>query len=206
MKKLYIFDMDGTLLPQTTAMLEIAAMTGHTEELKELERQLSLRQIDNIQFAKNVYDLWQTLPEEAVKDCFVKTPKLKNIERALEKIASHHGVPCLITSAPHFFANHFQAYGFDHIYAANYLCIKTGKLNLENILYPRDKPHIANELCSRLNVNFEESVAFGDSLSDVVLFQKLRETVSINGDHHIKDHAKHHYAGDDLLEALELVL
>ena len=34
MNKLFVFDMDGTLLPRTTASLEIAKKTGTLEELR----------------------------------------------------------------------------------------------------------------------------------------------------------------------------
>ena len=55
-------------------------------------------------------------------------------------------------------------------------------------------------------LKFEESVAFGDSLWDVALFQNLSHTRSVNGDKHIKDYdVKYHYTGNDLLEALNLV-
>lgn len=205
MKRLFVFDMDGTLLPQTTAILEIAGMTGHKEELERLEKQLINKEITNDQFAKMIYDLWDTLAEETVKASFAKAPKMKNIDQALNKIVSKGGIPCLITSAPDFFANYFCSFGFDHIFASKPFCLKEREFTPQHILHAKDKPRLASQLCRQLGFKFEESVAFGDSLSDVALFQNLSHTVSVNGDKHIKDYAKYHYTGNDLLEALNLV-
>lgn len=206
MKKLFVFDMDGTLLPKTTAMLEIANMTGHTEELERLEKLLLHQEIGNAQFAEAIYHLWDSLGEETVKASFTNAPKLRNIDQALNKIIAMGGVPCLITSAPDFFANHFSSYGFDHIFASKPFDLKERKFTPQHILHAKDKPRLASWLCQQLNFKFEESVAFGDSLSDVALFQNLIQTVSVNGDIHIKNYAKYHYSGKDLLEALSLVL
>ena len=206
MKKLFVFDMDGTLLPKTTAMLEIAHMTGHTEELERLEKLLLRQEIGNTQFAEAIYHLWDNLGEETVKASFASAPKLRNIDQALNKIIAMGGVPCLITSASDFFANHFSSYGFDHIFASKPFDLKEREFTPQYILHAKDKPRLAISLCQQLNFKFEESVAFGDSLSDVALFQNLNQTVSVNGDTHIKNYAKYHYSGKDLLEALSLVL
>lgn len=206
MKRLFIFDMDGTLLPKTTAILEIAAMTGHTREIENLEQKWSRKEIENEQLSKEVHDLWDNLAEETVKSAFLKAPKMKNIDHALTQIVSHGGVPCLITSAPDFFANHFYSFGFDYIFASKPFSLQRREFTPQHILHAADKPRLANQLCQQLNIPFEESIAFGDSLSDVVLFQKLSHTVSINGDRHIKNYAKYHYTGKDLLEALSLVI
>jgi phosphoserine phosphatase len=104
-------------------------------------------------------------------------------------------VSCLITSSPYFFACHFHSFGFDHILASKPFDLKEVKFFPERVLHPKDKPIQAQNLCQQLGLNFEDSVAFGDSISDVPLFQALTHTVSVNGDAHIKDWAKHHYKG-----------
>jgi len=76
----------------------------------------------------------------------------------------------------------------------------------ELILEGPDKLRITKQLCGQLDLPFQETVAFGDSISDRNLFQNLKQTVSVNGDSHIHELAAHHYSGTDLLEAFKLVL
>lgn len=206
MKKLYVFDMDGTLLPNTTGMLQIAKLTGHVEHLECLEKKLWNQEIDNRTFAKGIFDLWEGLTPEILKESFIQTPKIGQIKEVVEKIASTKGVSCLITSAPNFFADFFYEYGFNYIYASRPFAIQERKFTPELIIGGKQKPFIAAQLCQELGLQFEQTVAFGDSLSDVPLFQRLNHTISVNGDHHIKQYAKHHYQGLYLKEALDIVL
>lgn len=205
MSRLFIFDMDGTLLPKTTAMLQMAHLLNQSEMLEVLEKQLSDKVIDPIEFSTSVYELSKAFTPDIVKTAFKKSPKLKNIQEGLTTIRSLGAKSCLITSAPEFFAHHFYDYGFDHIYGSNHINLKQ-EFTPENILHAKDKPVIAKAVCEKYNFSFADAIAFGDSYSDVPLFQTLTHTVSVNGDHHIHNYARHHYSGHDLLEALSLVL
>lgn len=204
-KRLYIFDMDGTLLPQTTGMLQIAKHMGHSETLEKLEHQYITKSIDNMHFAKTIYDMWNGLSMETVKKAFLESPKINNIKQALKKVMSEGGVTCLITSSPEFFAHHFYEYGFEYIFASKPFNLVEREFTPQHLLHAKDKPVLAKELCQKLDLAFHDAIAFGDSLSDVPLFQALSHTVSVNGDSHVKDYAKHHYQGMDLMDALDLV-
>lgn len=205
MSRLFIFDMDGTLLPGTTGMLQIAQIMGHTDQLQQLETQYITQQIDSLQFALNIFHLWENLSPKDVEAAFTKTPKLNNIKEALKKINERGDISCLITTAPHFFAHHFHNYGFDHIFASKPFNLIERKFSPYDVLHAKDKPHIARQLCETLHLPFQESVAFGDSVSDIPLFQTLEHTVAVNGDMSIKTQAKFHYEGFDLLEALDIL-
>lgn len=202
MNRLFIFDMDGTLLPQTTGMLQIAKILGQCEQLERLERHLFDKIIDNKHFAESIYELWKTIKPTTVKKAFIQAPKLKNIKKGLKKIEAAGGTSCLITSSPEFFAHHFYDYGFDYIFASKPFDLVEREFTPEHILHAKDKPLMAQALCEKLDLSFKDAVAFGDSHSDIPLFQSLTHTVSVNGDDHIKQYAKHHYIGLDLMEAL----
>lgn len=201
MKRLYVFDMDGTLLPHTTGMLEIAKISGHAEVLKSLEKQLFTQQIRDEEFSMQVLNLWKALPLDTVKKAFLSAPKLNNIKTVLQTIAKEGNTSCLITASQAFFAHHFYDYGFDYIFASEEISLQTQQLKPERALRTKDKVPVAQQLCARLNLRFTDTVAFGDSISDVPLFQHLTHTISMNGDHHISKIAAHHYHGLDLLEA-----
>lgn len=197
--------MDGTLLPKTSALVEIAKLRGDVEKLILLERHYFEQKINNLQFAEELFLIWQDLTEEMVEQAFLVTPKLENIEKTLAKIKENNHLSCLITAAPEFYARHFKSFGFDYIFASNPFDLKEKIFKSHEVLKGSDKPLIAHKLCQELSIDFEESVAFGDSISDKPLFEALKHTVSINGDKHIKDFARHHYCGNNLLEAFQLV-
>jgi len=206
MKKLFVFDMDGTLLPKTTSLLEIAKVIGKIEEMESLETQYYQKQIDPMTLAKSIHEFCKTVSHEIVRSAFELTPKLNNIREVLKRIMDEGNVSCLVTASPNFFADHFYDYGFDNIFASRPFSLNEDHFTPEHIIFPKDKPVIVKQLCEKLQIPFEQTVAFGDSLTDVPLFQSLKHTISVNGDHHIKDHAKHYYTGMDLMEAYLLHL
>jgi phosphoserine phosphatase len=140
-----------------------------------------------------------------VKEAFTNAPKIANIKDVLKNISNQGHVSCLITASQDFFANHFYEYGFDYIYASEEYCLDQKKLKERRPIESKDKLRLARELCEKLALKFDDTVAFGDSISDVHLFKNLTHTVSVNGDHHIHDLAAHHYTGLDLQEAFQLV-
>lgn len=201
MSRLYVFDMDGTLIPDTTAMLEIAKLTGHLEEVVALETAYLQQTMDSETFGKVICEIWRHMTHEHIKEAYRLSPKMKNIKSVIQKIADEGALSCMITSSQDFFAHHFYEYGFDFIFASKEYCLKTRKLIPNRSLEAIHKLRITQKLCEKLDIPFIDTVAFGDSLSDVDLFQNLVHTISINGNHHIRELAAHHYKGDDLMEA-----
>lgn len=205
MNRLYVFDMDGTLLPGTTALLEIAKLTGHEKELLALEKLYVESKIDNATFSQTVFQLWKTLTPETIQEAFLNAPKINRIKEVLQAISDQGNISCLITASQDFFAHYFYEYGFDFIFASKGFCLKKQELNNERVLQSKHKLLIAEQLCERFDIPLEETVAFGDSISDVHLFKNIIHSISINGDHHIEELASHHYRGTDLMEAFNIV-
>jgi phosphoserine phosphatase len=56
--RLFVFDMDGTLLPNTSACLQIARVTNTVPALVDLERRFMEDLIDTKQFAHELHVLW----------------------------------------------------------------------------------------------------------------------------------------------------
>lgn len=204
MKKLYVFDMDGTLLPGTTALLEIAKITGHLKEVQLLEKLYLEQKANSDLFTNTIIKLWKDLTHDHVKTAFQQAPKLQNIKKVLEIISKQGNVSCLITASQDFFANHFYDYGFNYIHASEEYCLNQKTLKNSKPLESKDKVRLAKSICEKHSLPFQETIAFGDSISDVHLFQTLVHTISVNGDHHINHLASHHYRGRDLLEAFHM--
>jgi phosphoserine phosphatase len=103
--------------------------------------------------------------------------------------------------SPDFYANLFYEYGFDFIGASQFPRSASDEVKRENILSPKDKATIVRGWCNRLGFELNQCVAFGDSMSDYLLFKELEHTVSINGDATLRNLSRYQYEGSDLHEA-----
>lgn len=180
--RLFVFDMDGTLLIRTTACIEIARISGTLDQLHILEHQFAAGEIDAFCFARKIGALWGMLDEQVVRTAFDSAPKLANIRAVTNLIRQGRGKSCLITMSPDFYTNLFYEYGFDLISASQFPRSSNEDIRRENILSPGDKARIVEEWCNQLGFKLDQCVAFGDSMSDYLLLKEPEHTVSINGD------------------------
>jgi len=157
--------------------------------------------IDAFRFAQEISAFWGILDKNIVRGAFETTSKLENIEDVTALIRRGGGKSALITMSPDFYAHHFYDYGFDFIEASRFPTRTEEQVKPEMILSPKDKAAIAQRLCQQLGFELSDCVAFGDSMSDYVLFKELEHTVSVNGDLIIRTLARYQYEGLDLNEA-----
>lgn len=200
---LCVFDLDGTLLPGTTASVEMAKCFGTVDELLALEREFSRGTMTTKVFAEAIAQLWSPFRPGLVRQAFQTAPKLERIEETTGRVRHEGGLSCLITMSPNFFADHLHELGFDMIFASTFTVTEDGILTTENILCPEDKPRIVQHLCQVLGIHWDHCVAFGDSCSDEPLFRLLANTVGVNPTKALAEIAAVTYHGSDLLAAFE---
>jgi phosphoserine phosphatase len=203
--RLFVFDMDGTLLIRTTACIEIAKVHGTLGRLHILEQRFAAGEIDAFCFAQNIGAMWGMVDEQVIRTAFEATPKLANIRAVTDLIRQGGGKSCLITMSPDFYANLFYDYGFDFIGASQFPRNSNEELSREKILNPKDKATLVRAWCDELGFELNRCVAFGDSMSDYLLFKELEHTVAINGDKTLQGLARYRYQGSDLQEAFLVV-
>ena len=199
--RLFVFDMDGTLLIKTTACLEIARATATLDQLHVLEKQFADGETDAFGFAKQIGALWGMLDEQLVRTAFEATPKLERIKEVTALIRRGGGTSCLITMSPDFYAHLFYDYGFDFIGASLFPRSSEEEILREKILNPKDKSVLVRNWCTQLGLEMNRCVAFGDSMSDYLLFKELEHTVAVNGDPTLRTLARYQYDGADLHDA-----
>lgn len=204
MNKLFVFDMDGTLLPNTTASLEIAKKTGTVTELRHLESRFAAKELDTKMFAAEIHRLWGVLDEKVIRSAFEETTKMRRIDTVISVLAERGHKSCVITMSPDFFAELFLEHGFDYVFASRFPKGGHEALKPEGILTPDDKVHLTKRVCDELGIDIVDVVAFGDSMSDYPLFRTLVHTVSVNGTPELERLAKYRYRGNDLYEIFEL--
>ncbi len=197
----HIFDMDGTLLRGTTASLLLAQLLGTENALRALEERFGADKHTTVEFAQNLHATRGVVPAEAAVEAFANAPLLDNVEAVLRDIQARGERACLITLSPNCFAELFLPLGFDAVYSSSFPRDARIPFDPGKILYFEDKPRLARVFCEAHGLRLEEAVAYGDSISDVFLFETVGYRISVNGDHHLRDLCDIEIRGNDLYEA-----
>lgn len=197
----HIFDMDGTLLHGTTAPVLLAAALGRPEALAALEERFAAGSATTLQFAQALHEMWGVVAPEVARQAFAAAPLLANVREVLADIRARDERSCLITMSPDYFAEQFLDFGFDAVFASRFPRSPDAPLDEAAILSPEDKPRLAERFCAEHGVALADAIAYGDSMSDVFLFEEVGVRVSVNGDHHLAERSDIAVEGTDLLLA-----
>jgi phosphoserine phosphatase len=202
MSRLHLFDMDGTLLPGTTASLLIAHHLGCLPRLTELEDAYAHGSIDTRDFAAHICRLWYALTPADVAEVFTRAPWINGMADVFADIHRRGEHTAVITLSPDFFAHHLTSFGVVTIAASRFppLPFRTPP-DPTDILTPADKITAAARISADLGLKLDECIAYGDSHSDIPLFQRLAHTVAINAHHSLRAISSAHYDGTNLQAA-----
>ena len=203
---LFVFDLDGTLLPGSTASLELARALDAIDDLHALETRFAAGQLDTRGFAAAVHDLFGGLTEAEVTAAFNGSRLLDRVADVFADIRVRGERSLVITMSPDFYAAQLVALGADAVHASRFPVPPYTDVVFDptGILTPEDKPRLVAEELAATGIPDARCVAFGDSMSDAPLFRALRHTVAVNADAHLRDLAAARYAGGDLWAAYEL--
>ncbi len=199
--KAHIFDMDGTLLHGTSAPVLVAAALGQPDALEALERDFAAGTATAVQFAHRLHEMWGVVTPEVARQAFAAAPVLANLREVLADIRDREERACLITMSPDYFAEQFLDFGFDAVFASRFPRNAETPLDESGILNPQDKPRLAERFCAEHGLTLADAIAYGDSMSDVFLFEEVGVRVSVNGDHHLAERSDIAVQGTDLLPA-----
>jgi phosphoserine phosphatase len=203
---LFVFDMDGTLLPGTTASLELAAALGALDDLHALEAGFAAGDLDTRGFAGAVHELFGGLDAEQVTAAFGASRLLRRVADVFADIRARGERSLVVTMSPDFYAAQLVGLGADAVHASRFPAPPYADVVFDpsGILTPDDKPRLVAAELAAQGIDAERCVAFGDSMSDAPLFRALRHTVAVNADEHLRDLAAASYVGDDLWPAYDL--
>lgn len=198
MSKLHIFDMDGTLL-DGSACLELSRHVGHLDTVNEMEEAWGRGEIGHVAFYELLCDLWRGLDDAGIDATFAATPWLDGVEAVWRDIAARGEYSAVITMSPQFFADRLLQWGVGSAHGA---VVQAGVApEPELVLLPEHKVDIANQLMERYQLSPADCVAYGDSSSDIPLFELLPHTVAVNGSPILREVAAAVYDGSDLRDA-----
>lgn len=201
MTKLHIFDMDGTLL-SGSACLELSRHMGQLEAVEAIEERWSRGEVGHVEFYDLCLPLWSGLDPSDVEEVFTGIAWIEGIEEVWRDIDRRGERSAVISLSPQFFAERLTRWGLHSAHGAEVLA---GEEPMpERVLTPESKVYIASELLERYRLGDEDCVAYGDSSSDLPLFEMLSNTVSVNGTQSLREVAAVAYEGPDLRQAYEL--
>jgi phosphoserine phosphatase len=203
MRRAHVFDMDGTLLHGTSASLLLAEALGELDALHDLEARFAGGHATAVDFARAVHQLWGVIPADVVAQAFAAAPLLANVREVLADIHARDERACLITLSPDYFAERFLEFGFDAVYASGFPRDADTPLDESRILDVASKPVLARAFCEQHGLQLDQAIAYGDSMSDVLLFEQVAIRIAVNADHHLADRSDVAVSGLDLLPAYE---
>lgn len=181
MTALHVFDMDGTLLPGTTASVEIARAFGRLPELLDLERAFAAGGLTTYEFALAARELYAGLTSEQVRDIFERCKWIDGIEQVMADIRARGEWSLVVTMSPNFFADFLLTKGVHEVRASSFPPLPITQLPHEHdILTPADKVRIVDEVRGQLGLDLDRCVGYGDSGSDTPLFHHLPYSVAVN--------------------------
>lgn len=195
MSKLHIFDMDGTLLAGS-ACLDISRHMGAIDEVDAIEARWTLGKVGHVEFYELCLPLWDGLSEQDVDEVFAAASWIDGVAEVFADIAARGEHSAVITLSPQFFADRLLDWGLDSAHGAGVYAGQTP--DPRAVLTPARKVELANELIERYALERDDCVAYGDSASDLPLFEALSHTVAVNGSETLREAAQANYDGSDL--------
>ncbi|MFJ3879320.1 HAD family hydrolase [Streptomyces sp. NPDC090077] len=206
MTSLHLFDLDGTLMYGSAAPVEISRQLGVDAEIAELERAFGAREIGPHEFSVAARELWADLTPAQVRAAFDGAPWLAGIQEVWTEIRERGDYCAVISLSPSFFVELLLEWGAHAAHGSVFPAVPfTGPVDVAGILTPERKVEVADSLCARFGVGRADCVAYGDSMTDAVLFEAVPRSVAVNARPHLAARATHVYQGRDLREAYQLV-
>lgn len=156
----HIFDMDGTLLHETTAPLLLARALGGADGLAALEKRFADGSLTAVEFAGELHAMWGVVTPVVARGAIDGAPIVEHLREVLDDIHAHNERACLITMSPDYFAEQFREFGFDAVFASRFPRDVDTPLDEAGILEPRDKPRLAGNFCAEHGLKLSDAVAY----------------------------------------------
>lgn len=199
MVKLHVFDMDGTLL-RGAAVEEISRHLGCFEQASALEQAwLRGEVVDEPGFWEEVLELWSGAADRDLDEAFAASPWMDRVPEVFADIAARGEHSVVISQSPLFIVRRLERWGAHRTFAT---MVEHGvPCRIDQLLTQQAKVEITMRLLSELDLTPLDCVAYGDSTSDIELFQALEHTVAVNSAPFIRTLAAEAYDGTDMWQA-----
>ncbi|WP_449483029.1 HAD family hydrolase [Streptomyces avidinii] len=205
MTRLHLFDLDGTLMYGSAAPVEISRQLGLSAEIAALERSFAARETEPHAFSLAAQELWKGLTPAHVRAAFDGSPWLSGIREVWQEIRERGEYCAVISLSPSFFVELLLEWGAHAAHGSVFPEVPfTRQVDMAGILTPEGKVKVADRLCAQFGLSRGDCVAYGDSSTDVALFEAVPHSIAVNARPYLVARATHVYEGRDLREAYQL--
>ncbi len=202
------FDLDGTLLRDTTVSLFTAERLGRTDELLDLEERYSAREIPNAAIADTSAHWFEGVPIAEVERWLEGAPWIPGIGQTVDVLKEHGLRGILGTVTWRFAAETLRGrYGFDAVSGTEMKVV--GERLAGRVLRhfdEHDKLRFVEDYCGKLGVPMSRCVAVGDSRSDIPLFGVVGLAMALNATPAARAAADVRLEADDVSAVLPAIL
>jgi HAD superfamily phosphoserine phosphatase-like hydrolase len=202
--KLVSFDLDGTLVLNTSTTLFYAERLGVKKPVLQLERDFSNREINSEQFMQQIATIMSGLSLRFIKQHVDALPFINDIATTLWHLKKQGIRTMIVTTANQEFASAVaEKFGFDDAYGTTFEVQDNGNIGRGIKVCSTEHKilHVAN-MVKRHNISMSQVVAIGDSLTDTDIFTKVGRSIAINYDQHLIGKADRYVRSSSLLDVL----
>ena len=202
-----VFDLDGTLLPGTTASRLIAESMGCRAVVEELERLYRSYEISNHECTAREATLFAGTHPEQIRDHLRSAPWIGGLHETFVALTDAGCTLLLATLAWRFITEVLE-------YRSWFAAVCGAEMQLEGALLSgttsrhfddEDKLRFVECWCTAHGYQLADVAAIGDSRSDVPLFQKVGTAIALNATSEARAAADHILDTDDLRDILPLL-
>lgn len=210
--KLVVFDLDGVLTDYVSSWMWVHQ---HFEVDNEKSYRLFReKKIDDYEFMKTDISLWldknPSLTRSEIQEILDQVPLIPGVKETFEELKKHGLKTAIVSGGIDLLAERVgSVLGADLIFANALDTEENGQLTGEGIsIVPlRRKDKILEKIQNDLGITKEETVAVGDSLIDIPLFQQSGLAIAFDSKNdELLDYADIHVEKKDLREILHYIL
>ncbi|MCE0492737.1 HAD family hydrolase [Vibrio salinus] len=183
--KVACFDLDGTLVKNTSTGQHLAGKMGHADEMAKIERWYKEGKVSNADVAALDGKYYRGYSVSDIHGFLDDIPTVDHISETVSYFASR-GIPSIVCIlAWKFVAEYFaNKYGFSG-WSGPDLELDSSGIFTGRVLtdfHETDKPVYVNDYCQKIHANLSEAFHVGDSRSDLPLFKQVGFSVAFNAD------------------------
>ncbi|TAL18703.1 MAG: haloacid dehalogenase [Frankiales bacterium] len=200
MRGAVFFDVDGTLVPQTSSSQHLAGYLGHLDVLRQAEGDYADGRMDNREVSVLDAEGWRDHSQRDVRRSLIDLPLVAGIPDVLTWCREHSVAAYLATLAWEPVGIYLcETFGFDGTCGPTLAQQDDRYTGLVACHFDEfDKRDFAQRVASGLGLTLDRCAAVGDSRSDLPLFAEVGFSVAFNATAAVKAVAGASAEGDDL--------
>lgn len=201
------FDLDGTLVPNTTVSMHLAPWLGH-HDMADLERLYDQGQITNVEIAERHVTFYKDRHRADVWRQMEGLELIDGVADTITWLKNRFLVPVVATVTSKVSADSIcDRYGFAAASGCELGETADGVLlgTVARHFKPEDKVAFVRDLAKQLGLGFENVVAVGDSTSDIPLFHAAGLSIALNASSNAREAADVCIETQDLRNVIPLI-